>query len=160
MGLPPLAGFWSKDEILVGTGGWGLFGGTGGNGTYVFALVMGIIGAALTLRLHDTSNLPNILRRISVATLMGMEIHTNQESASQFPLMILAVMATGAGFLNFPVGFLTGSKAGWQERFGHYVEPVATYFPPIAHGTQAGPLLSSPQLLRSLVLVLPVTISL
>ena len=26
MGLPPLAGFWSKDEILVGTGGWGLFG--------------------------------------------------------------------------------------------------------------------------------------
>ena len=48
MGLPPLAGFWSKDEILVGTGGWGLFGGTGGNGTYVFALVMGIIGAALT----------------------------------------------------------------------------------------------------------------
>ena len=23
MGLPPLAGFWSKDEILVGTGGWG-----------------------------------------------------------------------------------------------------------------------------------------
>ena len=22
MGLPPLAGFWSKDEILVGTGGW------------------------------------------------------------------------------------------------------------------------------------------
>ena len=48
MGLPPLAGFWSKDEILVGTGGWGLFGGTGGNGSYVFALVMGIIGAALT----------------------------------------------------------------------------------------------------------------
>ncbi|MFV2039898.1 MAG: NADH-quinone oxidoreductase subunit L, partial [Acidimicrobiales bacterium] len=48
MGLPPFAGFWSKDEILVGTGGWGLFGGTGGNGGYVFALSMGVFGAALT----------------------------------------------------------------------------------------------------------------
>ena len=61
MGLPPLAGFWSKDEILVGTGGWGLFGGTGGNGSYVFALVMGIIGRTY-LRLHDQSHIPNILR--------------------------------------------------------------------------------------------------
>ena len=33
MGVPPLAGFWSKDEILAGTGGWGLLGGTGGNGS-------------------------------------------------------------------------------------------------------------------------------
>jgi len=39
-GLPPLAGFWSKDEILAGTGGWGLFGGTGGNGAYTAMLVM------------------------------------------------------------------------------------------------------------------------
>ena len=48
MGIPPLAGFWSKDEILVGTGGWGLAGGTSANGSYTFALVMGMIGAALT----------------------------------------------------------------------------------------------------------------
>ena len=47
-GLPPLAGFWSKDEILAGTGGWGLFGGTGGNGAYTLMLVMGMITAALT----------------------------------------------------------------------------------------------------------------
>ncbi len=134
MGLPPLAGFWSKDEILVGTGGWGLFGGTGGNGTYVFALVMGIIGAALTCA---------YMTRVIYLTFFGEfrgDTHGHgdpHESGKRItiPLIILSTMAVGAGFLNFPVGFLTGNKAGWQERFGHYVEPVATYFPPIAHGT-------------------------
>ncbi|MEE9414947.1 MAG: NADH-quinone oxidoreductase subunit L [Acidimicrobiales bacterium] len=48
VGVFPFAGFWSKDEILVGTGGWGLFGGTGGNGAYTLMLVGGIAGAALT----------------------------------------------------------------------------------------------------------------
>ena len=134
MGLPPLAGFWSKDEILVGTGGWGLFGGTGGNGTYVFALVMGIIGAALTCA---------YMTRVIYLTFFGEfrgDTHGHgdpHESGKRItiPLIILSVMAIGAGFLNLPVGFLTGNTTSWQERFGHYVEPVATYFPAIAHGT-------------------------
>ena len=134
MGLPPLAGFWSKDEILVGTGGWGLFGGTGGNGAYVFALVMGIIGAALTCA---------YMTRVIYLTFFGEfrgDTHWHgdpHESGKRItiPLIILSVMAIGAGFLNLPVGFLTGNTTSWQERFGHYVEPVATYFPAIAHGT-------------------------
>ena len=134
MGLPPLAGFWSKDEILVGTGGWGLFGGTGGNGSYVFALVMGIIGAALTCA---------YMTRVIYLTFFGEfrgDTHGHgdpHESGKRItvPLIILSVMAIGAGFLNLPVGFLTGNTTNWQERFGHYVEPVATYFPAIAHGT-------------------------
>ena len=134
MGLPPLAGFWSKDEILVGTGGWGLFGGTGGNGPYVFALVMGIIGAALTCA---------YMTRVIYLTFFGEfrgDTHGHgdpHESGKRItiPLIILSVMAIGAGFLNLPVGFLTGNTTSWQERFGHYVEPVATYFPAIAHGT-------------------------
>ena len=134
MGLPPLAGFWSKDEILVGTGGWGLFGGTGGNGAYVFALVMGIIGAALTCA---------YMTRVIYLTFFGEfrgDTHGHgdpHESGRRItiPLIILSVMAIGAGFLNLPVGFLTGNTTSWQERFGHYVEPVATYFPVIAHGT-------------------------
>ena len=32
----------------MGTGGWGLFGGTGGNGAYTVMLAMGMITAALT----------------------------------------------------------------------------------------------------------------
>ena len=134
MGLPPLAGFWSKDEILVGTGGWGLFGGTGGNGSYVFALVMGIIGAALTCA---------YMTRVIYLTFFGEfrgDTHGHgdpHESGKRItvPLIILSVMAIGAGFLNLPVGFLTGNTTNWQERFGHYFEPVATYFPAIAHGT-------------------------
>ncbi len=48
-GLFPLAGFWSKDEILVNTGGWGILGGSGSApGSYTFHFVMGMIGAALT----------------------------------------------------------------------------------------------------------------
>ena len=134
MGLPPLAGFWSKDEILVGTGGWGLFGGTGGNGSYVFALVMGIIGAALTCA---------YMTRVIYLTFFGEfrgDTHGHgdpHESGKRItvPLVILSVLAIGAGFLNLPVGFLTGNTTNWQARFGHYVEPVATYFPAIAHGT-------------------------
>ena len=47
-GIFPLSGFWSKDEILAGTGGFGLFGGTGGNGTYYAMLLMGLLTAMLT----------------------------------------------------------------------------------------------------------------
>ncbi|MEM7096481.1 MAG: NADH-quinone oxidoreductase subunit L [Actinomycetota bacterium] len=48
-GLPPLAGFWSKDEILVGTGGWGFFEGEShANGAYTVMLIMGMITAAMT----------------------------------------------------------------------------------------------------------------
>jgi len=48
-GVPPLAGFWSKDEILVGTGGWGFFEGEPhSNGAYTVMLVMGMITAAMT----------------------------------------------------------------------------------------------------------------
>ena len=40
-GIFPLAGFWSKDEILAGANG------LGGDGGYKLMLVMGIIGAVL-----------------------------------------------------------------------------------------------------------------
>ena len=116
MGLPPLAGFWSKDEILVGTGGWGLFGGTGGNGSYEFALKIRIIGAALTCA---------YMTRVIYLTFFGEfrgDTHGHgdpHESGKRItvPLIILSVMAIGAGFLNLPVGFLTGNTTNWQERF-------------------------------------------
>ena len=134
MGIFPLAGFWSKDEILVGTGGWGLFGGTGGNGAYTFALVMGIVGAALTCA---------YMTRVIYLTFFGEfrgDTHGHgdpHESGNRIlvPLYILAFMALVAGLLNLPAGFITGDEQGWQERFFHYVEPTAGYFPAISHGT-------------------------
>jgi NADH-quinone oxidoreductase subunit L len=50
------------------------------------------------------------------------------------PLYILAGFAVGAGLLNMPVGFQLWPDA-WEERFGHFVEPVAPYFPAVSHAT-------------------------
>ena len=128
-GLPPLAGFWSKDEILAGTGGWGLFGGTGGNGAYTLMLVMGMITAALTAA---------YMTRCVYLTFFGEfrghgDLH---ESGPRIvvPLWILAGFAVIAGLFNLPKGFQLVPDS-FQERFGHYVEPVAGYFPTIAHAT-------------------------
>ncbi len=45
-GFPLLSGFWSKDEILAGTGGFGLS--EGANGNYHLMLVMGLMTGAMT----------------------------------------------------------------------------------------------------------------
>jgi NADH-quinone oxidoreductase subunit L len=56
------AGFWSKDEILAGTGS---FPGTeGANGTYYLVLVMLLLGCVLHRRLHDPHHLVRLLRRV------------------------------------------------------------------------------------------------
>ncbi|RMH80244.1 MAG: hypothetical protein D6683_05330 [Actinomyces sp.] len=129
MGLPPLAGFWSKDEILAGTGGWGLFGGTGGNGAYTLMLVMGVAGAAVTAA---------YMTRAIYLTFFGeFRGHGHpHESGPRIvvPLYVLAAFAVVAGFFNLPPGFQLVPES-WTERFGHYVEPVAAYFPPIEHAT-------------------------
>jgi NADH-quinone oxidoreductase subunit L len=127
-GIPPLAGFWSKDEILVGTGGWGLNGGTGGNGAYTLMLVMSVIAAALTAA---------YMTRCIYLTFFGeYRGHgTPHESGPRIttPLIILAVFAVIAGWTNLPKGFQL-VPSSWQERFAHYVEPVGAYFPAITHG--------------------------
>ena len=128
-GLPPLAGFWSKDEILVGTGGWGLLGGTGGNGAYTLMLGMGMLTAALTAA---------YMTRCVYLTFFGEFRGHGQPHESgpriTVPLWILAGLAVVAGFVNLPKGFQM-APGSLQERFGHFVEPVAGYFPAISHGT-------------------------
>ena len=128
-GVFPLAGFWSKDEILVGTGGWTH---THGNGTYYAMLVMGMVGAALTAA---------YMTRVIYLTFFGeyrghSHPHENGPLITT-PLIILAALAVVAGWVNLPAGFLAGSALApksWQVRFEHYVEPVGNYFPAVAHG--------------------------
>ena len=128
-GVFPLAGFWSKDEILVGTGGWTH---THGNGTYYAMLVMGMVGAALTAA---------YMTRVIYLTFFGeyrghSHPHENGPRITT-PLIILAGLAVVAGWVNLPAGFLAGSALApksWQVRFEHYVEPVGNYFPAVAHG--------------------------
>ena len=128
-GLPPLAGFWSKDEILAGTGGWGFLGGTGGNGAYTLMLVMGMVTAALTAA---------YMTRCVYLTFFGEFRGHGQPHESgpriTVPLWILAGLALVAGLANLPKGFQLAPES-LQERFGHYVEPVAGYFPQVAHAT-------------------------
>ena len=146
-GVFPLAGFWSKDEILVNTGGWGVLGGSGAApGSYTFHFVMGMIGAALTAA---------YMTRCVYLTFHGEyrgghhEDHADDhahhgephESGPRilYPLYILSAFSILIGFVNFPPGFLTGSKknpSGWQERFLHFIEPAgSSYFPAVGHAT-------------------------
>ncbi len=147
-GLPPLAGFWSKDEILVGTGGWGLFGGTGGNGAYTFHLLMGMVGAALT-----AAYMTRCIYLTFHGEYRGNDAHDDDHAHADdddahahhgdphesgprilWPLYILSGFSILVGFLNLPKG-LTGVPDSWQLRFEHFIEPAgASYFPAIAHG--------------------------
>ncbi|MCY4163172.1 MAG: NADH-quinone oxidoreductase subunit L [bacterium] len=129
-GLPIFSGFWSKDEILVGTGGWGFFGGTDANGSYTIMLVMGLVTAALT---------GAYMTRVVYLTFFGeYRGHgTPHESGPRItaPLWILGSLAVVAGFINFPPGFQLVPES-WREKFFQWVEPVGvSYFPSIKHAT-------------------------
>ncbi len=127
-GIPPLAGFWSKDEILAGAGVWP---GTEGNGDYWMPFVFGMITAALTAA---------YMTRTVWLTFFGeYRGHAHpHESGPRIttPLIILAFMAVVVGFLNLPGPFVEtlGLPAGIAHRFEEWVEPggIAS-FPPIDH---------------------------
>ncbi|MEM9467481.1 MAG: NADH-quinone oxidoreductase subunit L [Actinomycetota bacterium] len=167
-GVFPLAGFWSKDEILINTGGWGILGGSGSApGSYTFHLIMGMVGAALTaaymtrcvyLTFHgeyrgghashdDHAHAHDHGDDHAVAADAGDDdddhAHHGEPHESGprilYPLYILSAFSIFIGFVNFPPGFLTGSKkapSGWQERFLHFIEPAgSSYFPAVGHAT-------------------------
>ncbi len=101
MGLPPLAGFWSKDEILLGAGK---------NGYDAF-MIVGLIGAAMTAA---------YMTRAVYLTFFGERRggalhHTPHESPASIvaPLIALAGLSIGAGFFNAP--FLDTPFAHWTN---------------------------------------------
>src|SRR3712207_3414938 len=91
-GIPPLAGFWSKDEILAGASQLG-----GGGDGYPLVLVMGSITALLTAA---------YMTRAVYLTFFGeFRGHGHpHESGPRIvvPLWILAGLAIVAGFANLP----------------------------------------------------------
>jgi NADH-quinone oxidoreductase subunit L len=122
IGLPPLAGFWSKDEILAG--GHAL----GQSNTFEVFMVVGIVGAFVTAA---------YMTRCVYLTFYGEPRgsaadphHHPHESGPRMvvPLYILSAAAMLVGFLNWPWdNFGDGTKM----RFEHYVQPVGEYFPPV-----------------------------
>lgn len=123
-GIPPLAGFWSKDEILAGTGG--MPGQENAVGTYHFALIFLIIGAMFTAAY--------MTRTIWYAFFGEFRGHGEPHESGPritIPLMLLAGLSVVAGFINFP--FETFGKS-FHLFFEHHVEPVGRYFPSHAAG--------------------------
>lgn len=127
-GIPPLAGFWSKDEILAGAGVWP---GTGGNGTYYVPFIFGMLTAAMTAA---------YMTRTIWLTFFGEYRGHGQphESGKRItvPLIVLAGMASVVGLLNLPAPFVDALRlpSGWAHRFEDWVEPAGVAnFPAISH---------------------------
>jgi len=108
-GIFPLAGFWSKDEILVNAGA---------NGFDVF-LVIGLVGAFLTAA---------YMTRCVYLTFFGEYRGTHHPHESErsitIPLIVLAGFSILAGLVNAaPLGL---------EKFAEYVQPTFA-FPDLMH---------------------------
>src|SRR5262245_27573475 len=116
-GLFPLAGFWSKDEILAGAAA-----GQRG-GAYTFMLVMGLITALLTAA---------YMTRCIYLTFFGeYRGHAHPHESPRVitvPLWILSTLAIVVGFVNLPERF-TFLPDGVLERFRVWVEPTVAFVP-------------------------------
>ena len=119
-GMFPLAGFWSKDEILAGTGGM-----NDANGSYYFVLVMLLLGAFCTAAY--------MTRTVYYAFYGEYRGHHHPHESGPritIPLILLAFMGAVAGFANLPAHFWGGISFGSLAlKFEHYVEPVGVFFP-------------------------------
>jgi NADH-quinone oxidoreductase subunit L len=109
-GIPPFAGFFSKDEILWQT--W-----TSEGGAYRILWGIGYITALMTAF---------YMFRLIYLTFYGkprmsheIEHHIHESPASMtMPLVVLAVMSLFAGFLGWP------HSLGGSDRFARFLDPV------------------------------------
>ncbi|MGH8884642.1 MAG: NADH-quinone oxidoreductase subunit L [Egibacteraceae bacterium] len=88
--LPPLAGFWSKDEVLAGA-----LGADGYTGTVV--LVLGALGGMLT-----AFYMTRVLYLVFAGEFRGHGHPHESPPAMRWPLVALAVPAAVIGFINLP----------------------------------------------------------
>ena len=141
-GIPPLAGFFSKDEIL-----WSAFK-IGGYGRWVWAI--GFVAAAMTafymFRLYHMT---------FSGTFRGgheAEHHVHESpSTMTVPLQVLAVGSMLAGLVGIPA--LIGDLIGVPNWFEHFLHPVfadahhaleKVFTQPVpGHGVEAGLMLAS-----------------
>ncbi len=102
-GIPPFAGFWSKDELLAVTfnqGGW-----------YVVLWAVGIVTALLTAF---------YMTRLMYLTFFGSPrwddgVHAHESPAVMTaPLVVLAGLSAVGGFINTP----------WRLTLEHFLEPA------------------------------------
>ena len=106
-GIPPFSGFFSKDEILAAAYGKSPV-------YYVIGVFTALLTAFYMFRLYAT------MFRGNFRGTHEQEHHLHESpSAITIPLIILALLAAGAGFLGIPEVF--APNAHWLE---HFLEPV------------------------------------
>jgi NADH-quinone oxidoreductase subunit L len=117
-GIPPLAGFWSKDEILAGAS-------QGQNGNeYTLILVFGAITAMLT-----AAYMTRTVWLTFFGEYRGEGTPHESPQVMLWPLRILAGFALFLGIVNLPAAIAPDS---FELKFEHWVEPIAN-FPTIDH---------------------------
>ena len=117
IGIFPLAGFWSKDEILAGASQ------LGGSGHYTVFMIIGVVGAFMTAA---------YMTRTIWYTFFGeYRGHGHPHESGPrivIPLWILAAGGATAGLVNLPSALAPDSGA---LRFEHFFEPKGNYFPTV-----------------------------
>ncbi|SJZ58199.1 NADH-quinone oxidoreductase subunit L [Selenihalanaerobacter shriftii] len=109
-GLPPFSGFWSKDEILLGAY----------HSDYPILFWIGVIAALFT---------SFYITRATILTFFGdprdheAYDHAHESPASMtIPLILLAILAFGSGFINSPLTNMAFGKFIALEH-GHHLDP-------------------------------------
>jgi NADH-quinone oxidoreductase subunit L len=110
-GVFPLAGFWSKDEILLGAQKNG----------YQFFMIVGLIGAFMT-----AAYMTRCVYKTFHGEFRGHGHPHESPNAITVPLIVLAVFSVGAGLLNAP-GLFGG------EWFGRLIENDVLELAGVAH---------------------------
>jgi NADH-quinone oxidoreductase subunit L len=122
MGIPPFAGFWSKDEILAGAS-------SGQEQGYWLMLVMGAVGAILT-----AAYMTRAIYLTFFGEYRGHGTPHESPRVMTIPLWILAFGGVTFGFLNLPSSFQVDGVVEYATRFEHFVEPTFA-FPEIEHAS-------------------------
>ncbi len=154
-GIPPLAGFWSKDEILAAAGHNG----------YKLFMVVGVVGAFMTAAYmtrcvyltfygeyrgaHEPHTIPHADEAehdpAETPALVDVEAHVGPHESNNLilgPLYVLSALAIVAGFLNFP---------HWL-RFEHWFAPRTEVFEEgILHEIAFNPILATISVLGAVV---------
>jgi len=125
-GIPPLSGFFSKDEILAS-----VFARTS-HSTLAEATWLGIPGSALLMLIYVLGLAAALLTAIYMTRMMLYTFHGPNRSGEEerkhlaeapwvmtAPLVVLGVLSAVGGALNFPAFF--GSIG---QKFHHWLEPV------------------------------------
>src|SRR6201998_3892463 len=109
-GIPPFAGFFSKDEILWQT--W-----TSEGGAYRILWGIGYITALMTAFYMFRLIYLTFYSKPRMSHEVEHHVHESPKSMT-LPLVALALMSVFAGFLGWP------HSLGGSDRFQHYLDPV------------------------------------